>query len=73
LGRSIPAIRATIFLLAIKQIWQGLTLTLFVFRVLADYSDGPFPFDDLTLVTNLLYRRPYFHGLSSPSRDEPLA
>ena len=38
-----------------------LTLLLFMLGVLADHHDAAFTLDDLTLFTNGLYGRPYFH------------
>jgi hypothetical protein len=55
-GRSIPAIRATIFLLAKKQLArQSLSLTLFVLGVFTNDPYNAFSLDDLTLVANFPY------------------
>ena len=40
---------------------DGLALSLFVFWILADYSDASFSLDDLTLLADRLYRCSYFH------------
>ena len=49
--------------LASKQsdLIDGLALSLFVFWILADYSDTTFSFDDLAFVANFLYGRSHFH------------
>lgn len=45
-------------------------LSLFVFRVLTDDSDGTFPFDDFALFANRFYGCSYFHlNLTSFQKD----
>src|ERR1019366_3753896 len=56
-GRSTPAIRA----MRAPQFVRGLSLTLFVLRVDANYAYDPAPVDDLALITNFLNRCPDFH------------
>ena len=40
---------------------DGSALSLFVFWILADYSDTSFSFDDLTFLADRFYRSSYFH------------
>ena len=49
--------------LASKQsdLIDGLALSLFVFWILADYSDTTFSFDDLAFLPDRFNRRSYFH------------
>ena len=51
--------------LASKQsdLIDGLALSLFVFWILADYSDTTFSFDDLAFLADLLDRRFYLHRI----------
>src|SRR5712692_5194025 len=51
-GRSTPAIRAIVLLLS---------LSLLVFRILADHPHHTLAVDDLALIANFLDRCPYFH------------
>lgn len=44
---------------------DGSALSLFVFWILADYSDTSFSFDDLTFLADRFYRSSYFHFNSS--------
>ena len=53
--------------LASKQsdLIDGLALSLFVFWILADYSDTTFSFDDLAFLADRFYRRSNLHDESS--------
>ena len=50
---------------AFTQTFSRLTLTLFVLRILADYSDRSFSFNDLAFFADRFYRWSYFHWKSS--------
>jgi len=66
---AVPVYRCGVSLLYIKQLYtlpsvsrcqppklkSELTLTLFVFRILTDYSDASFSFNDLAFFTNWFY------------------
>jgi hypothetical protein len=55
---------------AVSFLNQELTLTLFVFRVLADDHYTAFAFDNLAFFTNRLNGRSYFHLKLPPCSDK---
>ena len=48
------------------QVFNALALALSVFRVLTDYSDTTFSFDDFAFLANGFYRWSYFHRKNPP-------
>src|ERR1700691_200200 len=54
------------FLARGSKLEAALSLTLLMFRVLADHPHHTLAVDDLALVTNFLYRCSYFHNCPAP-------